>query len=172
MARALPIPVIAQHVDRVDPGAHTGFQPPEAVQAAGGRGSLINHSEHPVPEATVGELVSRLRELSLAPVVCAKDVGTARRLAAFRPAYLAVEPPDLIGGTRSVSTARPEVVSGAVEAVRAISPTTRVLCGAGVHDRHDVRRAIELGSSGVLVASAVTRSKDPTLALAELLAGY
>jgi len=90
----------------------------------------------------------------------------------FRPDYIAVEPPELIGGNRSVSTARPEVVSGTVEAVRRVSPSTLVLCGAGVHARGDVARALELGADGVLVASAVTRSGDPRVAIAELLAGF
>jgi triosephosphate isomerase len=105
-------------------------------------------------------------------VVCAKDVDDARRLARYRPAYLAVEPPELIGGDRSVATAQPEVIRDAVRAVREVSPTTSVLCGAGVHDRNDVRIALELGAVGVLVASAVTRVADCDEAIGELLAGY
>lgn len=172
IASAVSIPVLAQHVDSVEAGAHTGFVPPEAVQKAGGWGSLVNHSEHPLSPPLVEATVRRLEAMGLAAVVCAKDVRTARRLAATKPEYLAVEPPELIGGSRSVSTARPEVVSGSVEAVRKVAPRTLVLCGAGVHDRKDVARALELGSEGVLVASAVTRASDPRLAIAELLAGY
>jgi triosephosphate isomerase len=172
IASLVAIPVLAQHVDSAEPGAHTGYVPPESVAQAGGRGSLVNHSEHPLPTGAVEETVRRLDALALVPVLCAKDVRTSARLAAVRPAYLAVEPPELIGGKRSVSTARPEVVSGAVDAVRRVAPSTLVLCGAGVHDRRDVARAIELGSEGVLVASAVTRAPDPRVAIAELLAGF
>lgn len=172
VAGAVAIPVLAQHVDPLDAGARTGFVPPEAVRAAGAWGSLVNHSEHPIGPRAVAEVVGRLGAVGLVAVVCAGDVGPARRLAATRPAYLAVEPPELIGGPRAVSTARPEVVSDSVAAVRAVSPGTRVLCGAGVHDRHDVRRALELGSSGVLVASAVTRASDVRGAIEELLAGF
>jgi triosephosphate isomerase (TIM) len=71
-----------------------------------------------------------------------------------------------------VSTARPSVVSGTVAAVRSVSPTTRVLCGAGIHDRRDVRRAIELGAEGILVASAVARAPDPGAAIDELISGF
>jgi triosephosphate isomerase (TIM) len=172
VASAVSIPVLAQHVDAVDAGAHTGFVPPESVEKAGGWGSIVNHSEHPLSIPLVEATVRRLTGLNLVAVVCAKDVRTARRLAATKPAYLAVEPPELIGGNRSVSTARPEIVSGAVDVVRKVAPGTLVLCGAGVHDRNDVSRAIELGSEGILVASAVTRAGDPRLAIAELLAGY
>ncbi|MCI4317739.1 MAG: triose-phosphate isomerase [Thermoplasmata archaeon] len=172
LVRRLRIPVLAQHVDPLDLGAHTGYFLPEALFIAGGRGSLVNHSEHRIPTTEIREVVERLDRLGLVPVVCAKDVTESRRLARYSPPYLAVEPPELIGGDRSVSSARPEVVSGAVEAVRGVSKSTSVLCGAGVHDRHDVAAAIALGSAGVLVASAVTKAKDPEAAIAELLAGF
>ncbi|MGA9839059.1 MAG: triose-phosphate isomerase [Thermoplasmata archaeon] len=172
VASTVSIPVLAQHVDALSPGPHTGFVPPEAVQKSGGWGSLVNHSEHPLRATAAAETVQRLTSLGLVSVVCAKDVRTAARLAASHPAYLAVEPPELIGGKRSVSSARPEVIRGAVEAVRLVASATLVLCGAGVHDRRDVTRALELGSEGVLVASAVTRAPDPSIAIAELLAGF
>lgn len=172
IARNVAIPVLAQHVDALDPGAVTGFVPPEAVRAAGGRGSLVNHSEHPLDDAAVGETVTLLASLGLVSVVCARDVATSRRLARLKPDFLAVEPPELIGGDRAVSTARPELIAGTVSAVREVAPDTAVLCGAGVHDRRDVARAIELGSEGVLVASAVTRAADPRAAIVELLAGF
>jgi triosephosphate isomerase (TIM) len=172
VAATVAIPVLAQHVDPFQAGAHTGFVPPEAVRAAGGWGSLVNHSEHPTPTVAVRATVGLLQTLGLVAVVCARNVAASRRLGQTRPPYLAVEPPELIGGDRAVSTARPEVVSGSVEAVRSVSPTTLVLCGAGVHHRRDVARALELGSSGVLVASAVTRATDPRAAIEELLSGF
>lgn len=172
LVQSLRVPVLAQHVDPLELGARTGFLVPEALFLAGGRGSLVNHSEHPLPRATIGDTVARLTALGLVPIVCARDVEQARSLARFHPPYLAVEPPELIGGDRAVSTARPEVVAGSVQAVRRVSPATRVLCGAGVHDRHDVRAALALGSVGILVASAVTTAKDPRAAIAELLEGF
>jgi len=172
VATSVPIAVLAQHADSGSAGARTGFLPVEAIAASGARGSLVNHSEHPVSDADVAATVGELGARGLAAVVCAADVATAQRLARTRPPYLAVEPPELIGGDRAVSTARPEVVSGTVEAVRAVSPSTLVLCGAGVHDRRDVARALELGAEGVLVASAVTRAPDVAGAIRELLAGY
>ena len=172
VAAEVTIPVLAQHVDPGDAGARTGFVPVEAVVAAGARGSLVNHSEHPMGILDIEDAVRRLTERRLVAVVCAADVGPAARLAETLPPYLAVEPPELIGGNRAVSTARPEVISGTVERVRSVSPATLVLCGAGVHDRRDVARALELGAEGVLVSSAVTRAPDAEIALRELLAGF
>ena len=172
IAHLVEIPVLAQHVDPVEPGPRTGFVPPEAIRAAGARGSLVNHSEHPLPPRDAQTAVTLLASLGLVSVVCAADVVTARTLAHTKPDLLAIEPPELIGGDRAVSTAKPEVVSGTVLAVREVAPDTGVLCGAGVHDRRDVRRALELGSEGVLVASAVTRAPDPKKVLADLLSGF
>jgi triosephosphate isomerase (TIM) len=172
VASSVTIPVLAQHVDALDAGPHTGFVPVAAAEQSGAWGSLVNHSEHPLPEARTFDTARRLSALGLTAVVCARDVPAARRLAAIQPPYLAVEPPELIGGDRSVSTAEPEIVAGTVAAVRAVSPTTIVLCGAGVRDRRDVTRACELGSEGVLVSSAVTRAPDVRAAIAELLAGF
>jgi triosephosphate isomerase (TIM) len=172
VARAVTIPVLAQHVDPGDAGARTGFVPVEAIEAAGARGSLVNHSEHPMAIPDIEDAVRRLSVRGLVAVVCAADVPRARRLAETHSPYLAVEPPELIGGDRAVSTARPEVVSDTVTAVHSVSPETHVLCGAGIHDRHDVARALELGADGVLVASAVTRAPDAERAIRELLAGY
>ena len=172
LAARLTIPVIAQHVDAGGPGARTGWLTAAAVRGAGGRGSLLNHSEHRGTIEGARAQVAALREARIAAVLCAKDARESARLAALRPEYLAVEPPELIGGTISVSTARPEVVADTVERVRRVCPETVVLCGAGVHDAEDVRRALELGAAGVLVASAVTRATDPKAAIDELLRGF
>ncbi len=172
LSTAVGIPVLAQHVDAGPAGPHTGSIPPEAIRAAGASGSLVNHSEHPLTTARVRVTVARLAATELVAVVCAPTVTAARRLASSTPAYLAVEPPELIGGDRSVSTARPEVISGSVAAVHSVAPSVAVLCGAGIHDRNDVRRSLELGAAGVLVASAVTRARSPRDAIEELLAGF
>ncbi|MCI4363915.1 MAG: triose-phosphate isomerase [Thermoplasmata archaeon] len=166
------LPVLAPHIDSRAAGAATGWVVPEAVAAAGAAGSLLNHSERPISPEEVARCVERLRALKLAAVVCARTPAEAGRLARERPPYLAIEPPELIGGKVSVSRARPEVITEAVLAVRAVSPRTSVLCGAGIHDRGDVRKALELGARGVLVASAVATSPRPKSALAELFRGF
>ncbi|MEM4343444.1 MAG: triose-phosphate isomerase, partial [Candidatus Caldarchaeum sp.] len=88
--------------------------------------------------------------------------------AALEPEALAVEPPELIGTGVSVSTARPEVVSGAVVKVKKVSMRVHVLCGAGVSSEDDVRKALELGAEGVLLSSAYVKSRDPEKLLREM----
>jgi len=50
-----------------------------------------------------------------------------------------------------------------------VSGTVGILCGAGVKTGSDVSKAIDLGTSGVLLASGVTKSDDPSVALNDLV---
>jgi triosephosphate isomerase (TIM) len=173
LAEALTIPVLAQHTDTRGPGPSTGWVVAESLVASGVRGSLVNHSEHPLSPLDMALTVERLAETGLVPVVCAREDQEASLVAqTARPPYLAVEPPALIGGKVSVSRAQPELVRHSVVEVRHGSPATHVLVGAGVQDAEDVRMAISLGAEGILVASAVATASDPAKALAGLLSGF
>jgi len=113
------------------------------------------------------------KTLSLIPegmvtCVCAADVEQARAIAAFGPDMIAVEPPELIGGDISVTTANPDIIKNTVEAVKSVNPNVEVLTGAGVKNGEDVKMAIKLGTIGVLLASGVTKSEDPEAVLREL----
>lgn len=171
VAKLVHIPVFGQHADAVEAAAHTGWVPPEALLEAGAAGTLLNHSERKIPLKNVQALLPRCKKLGLEVIVCADDLAEAERLARLGPDYIAIEPPELIGGDVSVTTARPEVVSRAVERIHAVDHQVGVLCGAGVKDRKDVRKALDLGTSGVLLASGVAKARDPEKALRDLVRG-
>lgn len=167
----LAVPLFAQHCDPREAGAATGWVTAEALAAAGAVGSIVNHAEHKLARDDVAQVVQRLHAAGLASLVCADSLAEARVLAAFKPTLLAIEPPELIGGTVSVTTADPAIVSDAVQAVRKVSPMTLTLCGAGVKTGADVAAALRLGAHGVLLASGVVKAKDPGHALRELARG-
>jgi triosephosphate isomerase len=171
IASEVSIPVYAQHMDNIKPGSSTGWTLPEAVLEAGARGCLVNHSEHRLTVADVDAVVSKLRELKMASIVCTNNVLVSQACAALSPDYVAVEPPELIGGDISVSTAQPGIISGSVAAVRKVNPKVGVLCGAGVKNGVDVAKSIELGSGGVLLASGVVKAKEPKKVLLDLVSG-
>ena len=171
VARAVDIPVLSQNIDPRKPGSATGWMTPSMVNAAGAVGSLINHSEHRFEDEDIEQCVSMCRELSMVPLVCAESVDKAKRVAVFSPDFIAVEPPELIGGDISVTSANPKIVQDTVEAVKAVDSKVKVLCGAGVKTGEDVKKAIELGAEGVLLASGVVKSKDPKATLLDLVSG-
>ncbi len=163
------LPVFSQNVDPRKPGSGTGFTTPSLVKATGAVGTLINHSEHKQPAADVGTCISMCKDLGLITCVCADTTKVAAELAAFSPDFIAVEPPELIGGDISVTTANPGIVSGTVDAVSKVDPKVAVLCGAGVKTGDDVKTAIDLGAKGVLLASGVVKAKDPEAVVRDLI---
>jgi triosephosphate isomerase len=162
--------VWSQHLDPVGQGSFTGWLQPENAIERGAKGTIINHAEHKVDMIHVKALMEQLPD-EFPICACAADVEEAHRLAELGPTFIAVEPPELIGGDISVTTADPAIVSDTVAAVRNINSNVRVLCGAGVKDGKDVRTAVELGAHGVLLASGVTKASDVDAVLADLVAG-
>jgi len=170
-AKNVSIPVFAEHIDPIKPGSHTGWTLPEAVKEAGAIGTLINHSEHRLKLADIDICITRAKELKLDHIVCSNNIATSKAIAAFSPNFIAVEPPELIGGDISVTTADPEIVSGSVDAVKIIDKKVKVLCGAGVKNGKDVAKAVELGSDGVLLASGIVKAKDKEKVIRDLASG-
>lgn len=165
------IPVFAEHIDPIIPGSHTGWTLPESVKEAGAVGTLINHSEHRLKLADIDFCVTRAKELHLDHIICTNNIQTSKAAAALSPNFIAVEPPELIGGDISVTTADPGIVSGSVKTVKDIDKNIKVLCGAGVKNGNDVRKAIELGAEGVLLASGIVKAKDKESVIRDIASG-
>jgi triosephosphate isomerase len=170
-SQKVSIPVFAEHIDPINPGSHTGWTLPEAVKAAGAVGTLINHSEHRLILSDIDLCITRAKEMDLDHIVCSNNVATSRAIAAFSPNFVAVEPPELIGGDISVTSADPDIVIGSVEAVRKVDENVKVLCGAGVKNGKDVTKSVELGANGVLLASGIVKAKDKKSVIRDLAAG-
>lgn len=166
----LDIPILAQHIDGVEQGSKTGFITAEAVKEAGAIGTILNHSEHRISFEDIEKSVKRAKANGLVTIICAKDDDEAESLADLEPDFLAVEPPDLIGGDVSVTT-RPELVSNSVKRVKNKNPKIKLLVGAGVKTKEDVKKAIELQADGVLLASGVVKAKDKEKVIRDLVSG-
>ena len=167
----LGIPVWGQAADPVEPGGRTGHVTLEMLSNVGAEGLLINHSERRLQIADIEWLTARARKMKLDSCICTNNTAVSRACAGLGPDFIAVEPPELIGGDISVTTADPEVVRTSVEAVRKVDSGVKVLCGAGVKSGKDVRKAIELGAQGVLLASGVVKAKDRKATLMDLISG-
>ncbi|RLF79781.1 triose-phosphate isomerase [Thermococci archaeon] len=169
IAQEVEIPVFAQHIDPIKPGSHTGHVLPEAVKEAGAVGTLLNHSENRMILADLEAAIRRAEKVGLMTMVCSNNPAVSAAVAALNPDYVAVEPPELIGTGIPVSKAKPEVITDTVELVKKVNPDVKVLCGAGISTGEDVKKALELGTVGVLLASGVTKAKDPEKAIWDLV---
>lgn len=167
VCESVSIPVFAQHTDFCGYGSHTGHILPEMVKEAGAYGTLLNHAEFQLGDETLEKCITAAKRAGLFVVACANDPDKAGKISGFAPDLVAVEPPELIGGDVSVSKAEPAVVEKAVNLVG----KGKVLVGAGVKNGEDVKIALALGASGVLLASGVVKSDDPYSVLMDLVSG-
>ena len=152
--------VLAQHLDDKKVGSTTGFMIPEIIKKSKIDGSIINHNEHRITESEIKNLVKRLKKLKLKTIVCVKNVSEAKKYAKINPTFIAIEPPELIGTGRAISTEKPQLITNSINAVQSAKNSTKLLCGAGIVSAEDVSRAVELRSKGILVASGVIKAKN------------
>lgn len=167
ITQCIEIPVLAQHVDNVTYGQYTGHTLSESVRQAGAIGTLLNHSEHRLSLDIIKEIINKNKDLQI--IACAPTSKMSLEIAKFKPSFIAVEPPELIGGDISISTAQPELITDTVNKVKGYK--VPVLCGAGVKTKEDVKIALELGAKGILLASGITKAKDPEHTLKEMIKG-
>ncbi len=154
------IPILAQHVDDSKVGSTTGFVIPELLKKSKVAGSLINHSEHRIPAKDIEKLIPKLSDLKMISILCVKNVAEVKKYVKLDPDYIAIEPPELIGSGKAVSTEKPELIEKAASIVNDSKNKTKLLCGAGIVSGNDVAKASELGSEGILVASGIIKAKS------------
>lgn len=156
--------VFCQHIDPFYPGRNTGFILPESVKAAGAKGVFLNHSEHKLDFNILKESVKRAKEAKLKVLIFAKDTKEAKEVEKLKPDYIAVEPPELVAGEISVSSARPELISDVRKNLK-----SDFLVGAGIKTNMDFLKSLELGANGIAIASAITTAKNPGKVLKDLV---
>lgn len=161
-------PVWVQHTDPAGVGQFTGFLSPADAKSAGAIGTFLNHSEHPLKIEVIKETLSLSRKSGLKVLIFASDPKKVAEFKELAPDFIAYEPPELIGGSVSVTSAKPEVIGEAVTAAGDIP----LLIGAGVHEKADITKALELGAAGAVVSSAVVTVPDPTAVFTDLLSGF
>lgn len=161
--------VFAQHVDPVDEGPYTGHVTINMVKEAGAVGVMVNHSEKRLRLDEINFILNKARESGLEVLACADTAEVAAAISVLNPNMLAIEPPELIGTGIPVSKAKPEVVLKTLNLIRKHNDKVKVLTGAGITTGDDVKAAVNLGTQGVLVASAVMKSPNPRKTVEDLI---
>lgn len=159
--------LFAQHSDSNDLGAHTGSVTLEELKDWNIKGVMINHSENRLSLVKIKSEVDKCRKLKMESVVCASTLSEIMNIIKLKPTYIAYEPAELIGGKVSVTSANPKVITLAAGLLK--KTKIRLLCGAGIQSREDLCQALKFGASGVLLAHAVVKAKDPRKFLEKML---
>lgn len=162
------IPVFAQHIDAIEkPGSFTGHVVASNLKEIGVKGTLINHSERKLKLDEIKKRVNIAKGVGLVSVCCVPTIEVGKKVARFKPDFIAFEVPELIGSGRPISKERPGSVKTFVKSISKISPRSVPLCGAGISTGEDIKAALDVGTKGVLVASAVVKAKNPENILKE-----
>ena len=160
IAKQSKLKVISQHIDVKKTGSTTGFYIPEIIEKVGAKGSLINHSEHEIEIDEIKQSIEKLKELNLISIVCIKTFEGLKEILAFEPNYIAIEPPELIGTQKSISSEKPFLIRECSSVINKESQKSKLICGAGINKMEDVKIALDNGSTGVLVSSSITKAKN------------
>ncbi len=156
-----------QTAEPLDSGAFTGHIPIGVLKEYHYSGVMLNHSEHKISHEKIRNSVEMASKLGLRTLVCAADLKEIESVVNFHPDFVAYEPPELIGGNISVSSAKPEIIGAAVGILRGTG--SKLVVGAGIKNREDVRVSRKLGAEGMLVASGVVKSPEPIRVIVEMM---
>ncbi len=164
ISKATKLRVFSQHVDYFTPGRNTGYVIPEAIKKDRAAGTFLNHSEHKLSYETLKKTIARCRKIKLKTLVFANNLKEAERVQKLKPDYIAIEPPELVAGKKSVSKAKPDLIKSIKKKIK-----MKFLVGAGIHTKEDVEIAMKLGAAGIAVSSAITKARNPAKKLKQLI---
>ena len=169
IAQKVNIPILAPHIDGVEPGGYNGAVLAEAIKDAGAVGSLINHKDRRLQLSEIDRIVRRAKELDLISAVCADSPEQAEAIVSFNPEIIIAEPPELIGTRQAVSTQEPNFVIKTIQRVRARNPDIFVSFGGGINSGADAAASIRLGADGTGASNAIINASDPYRTLRSML---
>jgi triosephosphate isomerase (TIM) len=161
--------VFAQHMDPVEIGRGNGSVLPEAIKAAGAVGAMLNHSERRMTLRDIDLAIKRADEVGLLTLVCCDSPEEAAAIAHFGPNIVLSEPPELIGGDKSVATEMADFVRRTRELVGAVNPEIIVMCAAAIKTPADVTAMVELGVGATGSTSGILRAADPMAQMRAML---
>jgi triosephosphate isomerase len=160
ITKEVEIPVLSQHVDDVEEGKFTGSISFNSLKEYGVYGSLINHSEKKVPIEKIERAIKIGRKYRIKIFALASNLKEAENIVKLSPYSLSYEPPELIASGKAVSKYKAKSLEEFVKLVNKINPKIVRLCGAGITNEEDVKAALDLGSQGILIASAFVFAKN------------
>ena len=155
--------VFAPYMDILKPGRGMADVLPEAINAAGAKGVVMNHCERPMTLTAVKKTIDRANELDLLSFACADTIAEAQAIAQLHPDIINPEPTELIGSGKPSSM---EYVKTSIKAIKSIYPDIIVEQAAGISSGADVYNFIYAGAEATGAGSGIFNAADP-LAMAE-----
>ena len=142
-------------------GRKTGFQTIDSLKKSKIKGSLLNHSEHPISKEKIKAILEKAKKYRIRIILCVPSIGFLNSILRLKnkPYAIAFEDPKLISTGKSITRYNKTSLKNFVKTMR----KTKIipLCGAGISTKEDYWGALRLGCKGVLISSAIAKSKNP-----------
>ena len=155
----------AQNMESLRPGRGMGHILPEALAAAGVKATFLNHAENSMTVHELASTIARANEVGILTCVCADSVEEAKAIAELHPDIMTCELTSLIG---TGQIAGEDYMRASTEAVKSISPATKVLQAAGISSGENVYDAIKYGADATGGTSGIVAADDPFAMLDEM----
>lgn len=157
--------IYSQHVDKNQSLKSTGFLLPIQLKQLKLTGTLLNHSEHKISLKELKLTMKECKKLNLKIIVCISKLNELKEIKKLNPTMIAFEEEKLIATKKSITKYNSENVK--IFAKQLNKTKIIPLCGAGINKKEDYKEALELGCKGVLISSAIMKSKNPKNKLKE-----
>ncbi|MGK0209023.1 MAG: triosephosphate isomerase [Patescibacteria group bacterium] len=159
--------IFAQHIDAIKPERNTGYITANSIKDEKAKGSLLNHSEHPISLQEIKRTLQISNKLKLKVIICTSTIKQAKEILKLKPYAIAFEDPKLIATGKSILKHNPKDLNIFINLFTKKSKTIP-LCGAGISTKEDIEEAKKIGCKGVLISSAITKAKNPEKVLEKL----
>ncbi|MCS6956368.1 MAG: triose-phosphate isomerase [Patescibacteria group bacterium] len=165
--KELEIEVWAQHIDPIDPGKNFGWISPFSIKEAGANGVIINHSEHKISKELIIKTIEKAKKYFLKTLILTDGVDLAFEIEKYKPDFIGYEKENFIASGISMIDSEKDNIRILTKKLK-----TPLIVGAGINNEVDVKKSLELGAKGVILASAFIKAKDPESKLRELVLGF
>ena len=155
--------IFIENVDPVELGAYTGSISFPEVKKSKAFGVLINHSENRIKFDKIKRCIKLAKKYKLKIIVSSNSLSEELKINKLNPDFTAIEPPELISTKNSISMKKPDLIK------RAGLKIKNLVVGAGINTAEDIKIANEFGARGVLISSAIVKSKNPKNKLNDLV---
>lgn len=153
--------IFSQHIDLYNGDKNTGFQNINSLKKSKLKGTLLNHSEHSLSKKQIKETILEAEKNKIKIILCIPSIKYLKSFLRLKqkPYAIAFEDPDLISTGKSITKHNPQSIKKFITLLKktGIIP----LCGAGISTEKDYEEALKLGCKGVLISSAIVKSKNP-----------
>ncbi len=159
--------VTAQNMEALKPGRGMGHVLPESLVDAGAGAVVFNHAENTKTLEELSACMKRAKELNLLTIVCADSLIESKAVAQFHPSVILAEPTELIG---TGETAGEDYIIGCSEAIKAISPDTKVMIASGITTGEDCYKVVYNGADGTGSTSGIVNAPSRNGRIDEMIA--